>query len=318
MGMKNTILMLLMIFWMFPVVSFAGQLSQTNSYPKEECISLTKNLKYQSRDAKTNREVSKLENFLWFHGYLKSKPTGYFSIVTKRATQAFQHDYGLSADGYVGLSVRKKIQEISCNGNTKVSPLFWNLHVLVLDKIDRKEKADIPLEEAIKFIEQRSRFKFKYEVTQYSGFHGYTKYNCDNSEECVVVNYSDISSSRINALPVADSYLFLWNAGKNIPLHAGSTWWVEYGILKEGIKRPYATVPADPWWYNNEPYEGFNSRAAQILAHELINTISAKIEVEPYNCEPLVGTDGDPATKHEGDRLAKLNEECYRKILKYN
>jgi hypothetical protein len=72
----------------------------------------------------------------------------------------------------------------------------------------------------------------------------------------------------------------------------------------------------DPWWYNNEPFGGFRSRAAQIMTHEIINAINAKLEVAPYFCAPLVSAPGvTHAFEYEASRLAKLTEKCYQKYL---
>lgn len=93
-------------------------------------------------------------------------------------------------------------------------------------------------------------------------------------------------------------------------------WGVADGVFKGKLNRPYITIPVDPWWYNNEPFEGFNSRAAQIMTHEIINAISSKLEVEPYNCMPLVAESGiTNASEYEASRLTKLTHDCYFEVL---
>jgi hypothetical protein len=110
--------------------------------------------------------------------------------------------------------------------------------------------------------------------------------------------------------------MLLWEAGDNPPLLAGGTWGVANGVPKGGINRPYITIPADPWWYNNEPSGGFRSRAAQIMTHEIINVINAKLAVAPYFCAPLLPDRGlTNAFEYEASRLAKLTEKCYQKYL---
>ena len=59
--------------------------------------------------------------------------------------------------------------------------------------------------------------------------------------------------------------MLLWDTAGNPPLQAGGTWGVSEGVFKGGLSRPYITIPVDPWWFNNEPFEGFSSRAAQIM-----------------------------------------------------
>jgi hypothetical protein len=61
------------------------------------------------------------------------------------------------------------------------------------------------------------------------------------------------------------------------------------------------------------------SGAAQIMTHEIINAISAKLEVEPYNCVPLTPDPGITyASEDEASRLAKLTDDCYLRYLETN
>jgi hypothetical protein len=97
-------------------------------------------------------------------------------------------------------------------------------------------------------------------------------------------------------------------------VQAGSALGLEWGLRKGGKLRPYATVPVDQWYYQNTPQQGFRNWSAQILAHELINTLQAKLEAKPYNCPQLTGTQGATATKYEGERLTKITDACYQKL----
>lgn len=101
------------------------------------------------------------------------------------------------------------------------------------------------------------------------------------------------------------------------PRQAGSSLGIDprygYGTYKEGRYRPYSTAPTDLWWVN-QPHEGFQSRAAQIMTHEINNEIQAKIETDPYNCPPLLATDGAPAAQYEAERLTKLDEACCQRL----
>lgn len=47
-------------------------------------------------------KVVKLQNKLAHLGYFHARSTGYYGKITKHAVKAFQHDYGLHADGVVG------------------------------------------------------------------------------------------------------------------------------------------------------------------------------------------------------------------------
>lgn len=82
------------------------------------CIDLQYNLKYRSTDAKTNGEVSLLQDFLQTQGYLNSEPTGYFGRLTEGAVKSFQAANGILDSGYVGPITRAKIKEISCGDAT--------------------------------------------------------------------------------------------------------------------------------------------------------------------------------------------------------
>ena len=145
--------------------------------------------------------------------------------------------------------------------------------------------------------------------------HKFTNYNCDVGN-CVLLNSRDVDESVLNDLPDSSStYLMLYKANGLKPLQAGSTYSVKDGISKGGTNKSYATVPLDPWWYNNEPYEGFSSRAAQILTHELINTIVSRAEVAPLNCKSIAANNGaGNATKNELVRLKAFDQDCYKRI----
>ncbi|MCX6739451.1 MAG: peptidoglycan-binding domain-containing protein [Candidatus Parcubacteria bacterium] len=78
------------------------------------CTSLTRDLKYQSRDANTAGGVSTLQSFLQKKGVLNSEPTGYFGTMTLSAVKKFQTDNLISATGFVGPLTRAKIQALSC------------------------------------------------------------------------------------------------------------------------------------------------------------------------------------------------------------
>ncbi len=78
------------------------------------CLNLQNNLRYRSKDITTNQEVSALQDFLQFKGYLNSEPTGYFGILTFQAVKRFQSDNGISPTGFVGSITRGKISYITC------------------------------------------------------------------------------------------------------------------------------------------------------------------------------------------------------------
>jgi hypothetical protein len=193
----------------------------------------------------------------------------------------------------------------------------WQATAILLDDIARRQKYSIPITEAVDFIRTHSRFKVVIDAIVSQKPHTFTYYDCPAGRQtCVLVNEWDLDQSVWDALHTRDFYMLLWEAGDNPPLVAGGTWGVTHGVPKDGINRPYITLPVDPWWYNNEPFGGFRSRAAQIMTHEIINAINAKLEVAPYFCAPLVPAPGVTHTfEYEASRLAKLAEKCYQKYL---
>ncbi len=214
----------------------------------------------------------------------------------------------------------------SANADDLPNPdrIRWGLTVVVMDGTDPYEQAEIPVKEAVSFIEARTRLSFDVQyVPEYSS-HELTPYlvgpDSDGDGKGDEVAYLmmgwNLSRSLIRSLPVSSSYLFLYRLNGYRPLQGGSAVGLEYGIRKGGKRRPYATAPTDQWWYVNEPHEGFESRAAQILTHELINTIQGKIEAAPYRCRPLTATPGLPALQYESERLLKLTDACYNKLGK--
>jgi hypothetical protein len=197
------------------------------------------------------------------------------------------------------------------------SSIRWKATAILLDGIARRQKYSIPITEAVDFIRMHSRFQVVIDAIVSPKPHTFTYYNCPAGRQtCVLVNEWDLDQSVWDALPTRDFYMLLWEAGDNPPLLAGGTWGVVHGVPKGGRNRPYITIPVDPWWYNNEPFEGFRSRAAQIMTHEIINAINATLEVAPYFCAPLVPDAGlTNAFQSEASRLARLTEKCYQKYL---
>lgn len=198
----------------------------------------------------------------------------------------------------------------------------WELTVVVMDGVNMAEHAELPAKEAVEFIESKTRFKFDVQYVMDFTYHEFTPYSAGadldgdgrGDEGAYLMMGWNLPDSMIQSLPLSTSYLFLYRMYGHRPLQAGSAVGLEYGLWKSGKHRPYATVPADQWWYVNEPHEGFKSRAAQILTHEIVNTIQAKIEAEPYRCSQLTAKIGLPGTEYEAERLAKLNNECYSKL----
>ncbi len=200
----------------------------------------------------------------------------------------------------------------------------WSLTVVVMDGTNPRSRAELPVWEAVRFIERRSRFAFDVKFVVDSTRHTYTPYyygrdrNRDGKGDEVryVMMGWDVPASVIDPLPVTSSYLFLYKLNRRPPAQAGSAMGLDYGIMKGGKKRPYATIPTDQPWFVNEPNHGFRSWAAQIVAHELINTIQGKLEAAPYLCGQLKGRPGTRADRYEAERLRGITSACYDRLGK--
>lgn len=200
----------------------------------------------------------------------------------------------------------------------------WTLTVVLLDGADQVNQAEIPVKEAVAFIEAHSRLAFTVKYVTSLAKHGYTPYRIgpDKNKDKIPDDTAyammgwNLPTAAIKALPVSTSYLFLYKLKGKKPVQAGSALPLTFGLMKGGKPRPYATVPVDMWWYVNTPNQGFKSWAAQILTHEINNTIQAKIEARPYKCGQLLATQGLPGDKYEGERLTKLTDKCYVKLGK--
>lgn len=78
------------------------------------CLNLSNSLRYRTRDAQVNGEVSALQDFLQSKGYLNSEPTGFMGLLTVQAAKQFQQDNGISPTGFIGEVTKAKIRQISC------------------------------------------------------------------------------------------------------------------------------------------------------------------------------------------------------------
>ncbi len=111
---------------LIPTFSFAQAVPLTDQFETDtvenECVDLKFNLSHRSRDARTNGEVSVLQNFLIDEGYLSGKSTGFFGVATRVAVQKFQSEVGISSTGRVGPKTRAEIKKMTCGGGTTTIP----------------------------------------------------------------------------------------------------------------------------------------------------------------------------------------------------
>lgn len=200
----------------------------------------------------------------------------------------------------------------------------WKLVVPVMDGADKYSKAMVPLKEAIAYIEAHSQFKFEVEFIETKIAHEYSKF-IDEGRDKFIMLAKDIKPGFIESLPVAASYLFLYKLFHLEAFQAGSAMGVSEGILKNGKGRPYSTVPVDSWWYVNNPpplhpdlprdTPNFTSWAAQILVHEIINSIQCLLEVAPFNLR-FEFPDHKAPWIFEAGRLACITPKYYAMLGK--
>ena len=196
----------------------------------------------------------------------------------------------------------------------------WKLTVVILDGVDLDEKGEVPVREAVAFVERHSRFAFEVEYVVSGVSHRYTRYRVPDAKgKRPEYAYSmlgwDLPRRFVRGLPVSTSYIFLYKMNGRRPAQAGSAFGLNFGLVVGGRPRPYATIPTDVYWFVNTPNLGFNSWAAQVVAHEIINTIQGKLEARPYRCGQLNGTPTSRGEQYEAERLQAISEKCYSRIV---
>jgi hypothetical protein len=191
--------------------------------------------------------------------------------------------------------------------------ITWKLTVVVMDGTDLEDKAKTPVTEAVKFIEARTRFKFIVDYIETDVKHDVTPYPNGDMVSYAMLGWN-IPEGFIQTLPVSTTYLFLYKLYDKEAAQAGSALGMDFGLKIGGKARVYATAPTDQRWFINVPNQGFQSWAAQILTHEIVNTIQGTVEAPPYNCGQLTGTPGISSDLHESERLSRLTDACYEKL----
>lgn len=126
--MKKILLMIVGVVLAVPffVSAQVAQLSDQFTEAQNQCLDLQYNMGYRSRDARTNGEVSDLQDFLISSGYLSGSPTGYLGLMTVAAIKKFQLAAGIGGPttagyGGVGPKSRAKIKAITC-GSVATAP----------------------------------------------------------------------------------------------------------------------------------------------------------------------------------------------------
>ena len=196
-----------------------------------------------------------------------------------------------------------------------------SLKVVVLDGINVGENIDTQVREAVTFVNKFYGVKINYSIVISPSTHGFTKYDgCENNttSSCtVVVNQQDLATSTRQLLKDADIYALYWKSFPYSPLQAGSTWGPSMGIVDNKGSHPYTTIPVDIWWYLDDSQIGFSTRGAQILTHELVNSLYTLAEAKPTLCKNIPTTDTNlDSYKFESVRLKSLYNTCGYTFLK--
>lgn len=83
------------------------------------CINLSsKVLKYKSRDAETNGEVSVLQDYLFSKSFLAQGASGFYGLKTVEAVKKYQRSVGLPVSGSVGSLTKKAVYNDTCTTQT--------------------------------------------------------------------------------------------------------------------------------------------------------------------------------------------------------
>lgn len=114
--MKKYLKISLVVIFLFSFVLAPNLVkAQTESGSTSECIDLKNNLKFGDRDINKKGEVTILQKYLKFQGYLSIAPSGYFGTSTLKAVLNFQKANNIKpALGFVGSLTKEKIKDLSC------------------------------------------------------------------------------------------------------------------------------------------------------------------------------------------------------------
>ena len=79
-----------------------------------ECINFSANLRQGQKDSALNKNVYKLQSYLYQEGFLKVSPTGFFGTKTHFAVKALQSKNLLPSTGFVGPLTRNLLYTKTC------------------------------------------------------------------------------------------------------------------------------------------------------------------------------------------------------------
>ncbi len=108
--MKNYITIALLLL----SIGILGVTVGTVEAASSQCVVITQNLTYGSKDVSAKGSVTMLQDFLRTKGYLAVPSTGYFGPATLGAVKSFQMAEKISAIGTVGPLTRAAIIRVSC------------------------------------------------------------------------------------------------------------------------------------------------------------------------------------------------------------
>ncbi|MEI6480552.1 MAG: hypothetical protein WCO12_03485 [bacterium] len=196
-----------------------------------------------------------------------------------------------------------------------------NLEIVALDNSDKDSISDT-MGNVKKFIEQYSLLKINYNIRTSTDTHTLTSWKCESDPNgCVALLSSDLSSglkSQISGVKTLNGLGLFYKLNGRTPLQAGSTYGPSLGADSGSGKIAYFSIPTDVWWYNNDSYQGFSTRASQIVTHETLNIIQSTLQ-DVYGCtinyQPTP-EDNSNAYLYEKDRLDLLNHTCGNDLVR--
>jgi hypothetical protein len=190
----------------------------------------------------------------------------------------------------------------------------WKLCVVLMDHADKAIDAEPYIKEMMDFVWKHSEFAVEVIWERYDNPHGYRELDGGT----VWLDIGVLPAKVIEALPKADSYLFLFKLFGRPSPYNGTTMGHPYGIMKGGeFGLPWATIPIDGPEYKATPFEGFRTQAGQITVHEVLNCIGIKVEQAPNFCKTtfsIPGEQGVPSYDYERGRIKSIKPECYARL----
>lgn len=168
------------------------------------------------------------------------------------------------------------------------------------------------------FIEQNISLKLNFYISSSSDPHNLTSWTCESDPlGCVALLFDNLSldiQSQVNSITDITGLGLFYKLNGQTPLQAGSTYGPNLGASSGSGDIAYFSIPTDIWWYNNDPYQGFPTRASQIATHETINLIQSTVQ-DLYDCNINYQATTTYAYDWERDRLNLITQSCGNELV---